>query len=150
MMNPPISDNIENNEENASYKNDPGFLAGFSSEVLQHFTDITNITAIPTLDGGGSEETVDKVFLPSYTEMFGLNNCEGDNEDGIAEGTALPKFTDNSSRIKYPAEGKYWMRSPAINNSCSLRYVDSGSYDEYDFYSAWGADLGPAPIIVLH
>jgi hypothetical protein len=80
-----------------SYANEPGFLAGFSADILQHFTDITNTTALCNADGGGSETTVDKVFLASYTEMgYGNNN-------GIAEGTHLSiryPAEDNNSRIK--------------------------------------------------
>ena len=55
-----------------TYASEPGFLAGFSANVLQHFTDITNTTFLHSVDRVGSETsetTVDKVFLPSYTEM---------------------------------------------------------------------------------
>ena len=105
-----------------AYADDPGFLAGFSPAVLQHFTDITNITAVPYDDGGGSETTEDKVFLPSYTEM----GCG--NTNGIAEGTALSKFTDNTSRKK---NDNYWMRSYYPPASVPVRIVNTyGSGDD--------------------
>ena len=93
--------------KSGTYANEPGFLAGFSDDVLQHFTDITNKTVLCDADGGGSETTIDRVFLASYTEMFGLNNS------GISEGSYLSvRYPDNNSRIKNGAFGWYLMRSP--------------------------------------
>ena len=135
-----------------AYAADPGFLVGFSSEVLQHFTEITNTTALCTADGGGSETTVDKVFLPSYTEM-GFGNNIGSNGE-IAEGIQLPKFTDSASRWKGNEGDSYWMRS---------LYIDNDKIFEYDTRVVWkikfgniyysdpnSGNTGIAPIIVLH
>ena len=109
----PTSDKVSGAD--GAYANAPGFLAGFSANVLQHFTDITNTTALCSLDGGGSETTFDKVFLPSYTEMSGNQN------NGIAEGAHLfIRYPDDESRLKNSANGIYWMRSPANNNSFSV------------------------------
>ena len=136
---PPTSGNVSSAD--GAYADAPGFLAGFSANVLQHFTDITNITALCNADGGGSETTVDKVFLPSRTEMgYGKIN-------GIAEGTHLSvKYPDIDSKIKNYQY--YWMRSTYdgsdtftmsyINNAG--RVFDDGAYCGY----------GIAPIIVLH
>ena len=132
----PTTDKVFNEDFDGSigaFADEPGFLAGFSAEVLQHFTDITNTTAIPKPDGGGSETTVDKVFLPSYTEMgFGTNN-------GIAEGAPL---SVSDSIIKSGADGYYWMRSPTTNDSCDLRKINEAginlqghAYDSRDRYS---------------
>ena len=110
---------------NGVYIDAPGFLAGFSSDVLQHFTDITNTTALCEVDGGGSETTVDKVFLPSVTEMF------GDTNNRVAEGSHLfIKYPSNDldSRIKTGAD-QYWMRSPKVDNS-SWRFC-------HQFTSVW-------------
>ena len=41
---PPTSDNVSG--EDGTYSDAPGFLAGFSSEVLQHSTDIINTTTL--------------------------------------------------------------------------------------------------------
>ena len=102
----PDTGNVSYNADGA-YADAPGFLTGFSDDVLQHFTDITNITALCMFDDGGSETTVDKVFLPSYTEMFGVTN------NGIAEGKHLYKFANGGSTLKNGGEhGWYWMRSP--------------------------------------
>jgi hypothetical protein len=115
--------------EAGAYADEPGFLAGFSADILQHFTDITNITAVPEIDGGGSDTTVDKVFLASYTEM-GFGEIEG-----IAEGSHLDKmFRDEDSRIKQLNGSKhdYWMRSPHIFTGNMVNYVDYLGYEIID------------------
>ena len=139
---PPTLDNVSG--EDGIYSDAPGFLAGFSSEVLQHFTDIINTTAL--CNEGGPETTIDKVFLPSYTEMGYGNN--GD----IAEGTHLSiKYTDNISRIKSSSSGEndnYWMRSPFVDSSRSVWFVNTAGRNRYDY--AYYGKYGIAPIIVLH
>ena len=148
---PPTSRNIYNGSDaDAAYADAPGFLAGFSANVLQHFTDITNIIALCTADGGGSEETVDKVFLPSYTEIgFGSNNK-------IAEGSHLSvRYPDDNSRIKRIADGIYsdgiyWTRSPytVIESSLVFCVLASGVSSDSSIMAFSGH--GIAPIIVLH
>ena len=136
---PPTSDNVSSAD--GAYADAPGFLAGFSADVLQHFTDITNITALCTADGGGSETTVDKVFLPSRTEMgYGKIN-------EIAEGTHLSvRYPDNASKIKNYKS--YWMRGPFyVSNTAFLLYVDNNGSSYYD--GAYNS-CGIAPIIVIH
>jgi hypothetical protein len=105
----------------AAYANEPGFLAGFSADVLQHFTDITNTTGLCEVDGDrgidSSETTVDKVFLASITEMKG---------GGTKEGKHLSvRYPDTDSRRKSIADhGCYWLRSP-------LYFIDSCSQVSY-------------------
>ena len=131
-----------------TYASEPGFLAGFSANVLQHFTDITNTTNLNNVDGGGTETTVDKVFLPSSTEM-GYGN--------LTEGTQLSKFTDEASRMKKLSSGQngaYWLRSIERSVDTELynvkriatisarpHFLNNPPYSGYD---------GIAPIIVLH
>ena len=140
---PPTSGNILNkNNSNGNYDNAPGFLAGFSGDVLQHFTDITNTTALCMFDEGTSETTIDKVFLPSYTEMgFGYNN-------GIAEGAPLYKFANGGSILKNGANSYYFMRSPKYSYSSILWVVDNEP--SAWFNDAYNGTIGIAPIIVLH
>ena len=134
-----------NSNSAGTYDGAPGFLAGFSADVLQHFTDITNITAKSKLDGSGSEETVDKVFLPSYTEMFGENNS------GISEGSYLSlRYTDVNSRKKTGANSWYWMRSPELDyTDYNTRIITSDGYED-DPDGPCDGNGGIAPIIVLH
>ena len=143
---PPTSDHIF--DSNGAYANDPGFLAGFSANVLQHFTDITNTTFLHSVDRVGSETsetTVDKVFLPSYTEMgYGNNN-------GIAEGA--PLFTDVNSIGKGTIDDEckeYWLRSNDNSETPNTYHVSwEGNDSLYTYPSAHGF-VGIAPIIVLH
>ena len=134
-----------------AYADAPGFLAGFSTDVLQHFTDITNITALHKVDNGGSsggsEETVDKVFLPSYTEM-GLGN-----NGNVAEGTHLSvRYPDDNSRRKFVtgAQGSYWLRSPDTDSNNVKRIITISGRPNYLSNKAYSGQDGIAPIIVLH
>lgn len=135
---PPTSDYVE--DSSGAYANDPGFLAGFSANVLQHFTEITNTTVLCTADGGGSETTVDKVFLPSYTEMgFGDYN-------GIAEGALL--FTLEESLGKSNNfNDSYLLRSNNITESHTIFSIHYTVGEQED--SPYGS-IGITPIIVLH
>ena len=147
---PPTTANVHG-EGNVAYADAPGFLAGFSADILQHFTDITNITALYKVDNGGadggSEETVDKVFLPSNTEMgFGSNNK-------IAEGSHLSvRYPDNNSRIKQwnGSNDVYYTRSPyyTMKSSLVLCVLPSGESSFSHIMASSGN--GIAPIIVLH
>ena len=142
---PPTSDHIYDSD--GAYAGDPGFLVGFSDEVIQHFTDITNTTLLHELDRVGSETsetTVDKVFLPSYTEMgFGNNN-------GIAEGA--PLFTDGYSIVKSTEYVYYWLRSNSSGETSTTYSHDCGGLgrDGLGNYPSYFGVIGIAPIIVLH
>ena len=142
----PTTDNVYRNA-NGAYADDPGFVAGFSKDVLKHFTDIENTTALCNGDGGGTETTVDKVFLPSCTEIgFGNNN-------GIAEGSKLPKFTDSNSRLKGNEGDCYWLRSLLVTNDMTpvdTRTVWYVQYGNNYYGNAYDGNFGIAPIIVLH
>ena len=126
-----------------TYASEPGFLAGFSEDVRQHFTDITNTTALHSVDGGGTETTVDKVFLPSFTEM-GLATGEGSH--------LSIRYPDANSRIKSGADGVYWTRSPyKAMYPQNVGFINpEGNSPNYTFFMGASADNGIAPIIVLH
>ena len=127
-----------------TYADEPGFLAGFSDDVLQHFTDITNKTVLYKDDGGGSETTVDKVFLPSNTEMGLENNSEGSH--------LSVRYPDNNSRIKQGngSDNIYYTRSPytIMKSSVVICVLQNGesSFSHLMAFSGYGI----APIIVLH
>ena len=126
-----------------TYASEPGFLAGFSANVLQHFTDITNTTNLNKVDGDGTETTVDKVFLPSYTEM-GLTTGEGSH--------LSIRYPDANSRIKSGEDGIYWTRSPyKVMYPQSVYYINAtGNNGSGAFYMSASTNYGIAPIIVLH
>ena len=146
---PPTTANVHGDETtDAAYADAPGFLAGFSANVLQHFTDITNITALYKVDNGGadggSEETVDKVFLPSSTEMGLENNSEGSH--------LSIRYPDNNSRIKQwnGSNDVYYTRSPYafMKSSLVLCVYPNGESSLSHIMASSGN--GIAPIIVLH
>jgi hypothetical protein len=139
---PPDIVNVNDNEA-AAYANDPGFLRGFSADILQHFTDITNITTLPIIDGGDLETTTDKVFLASYTEMFDYDN------NNVAEGIFLNiRYQDEMSTSKSGADGLYWMRSPESDIPCAGMMVNE--YGRSGFFDVGHTKIGIAPLIVLH
>ena len=139
----PTSGNLSGAD--TAYADAPGFLAGFSANVLQHFTDITNTTALHTSDGGGFETTVDKVFLPSFTEM-GLATGEGSH--------LSIRYPDANSRIKQwnGSDDYYWTRSPyRAMYPQNVGFINAeGNSPNYTFFTGASADYGIAPIIVLH
>ena len=100
--------------------------------------DTTVTVAKNTVTDGGSYETVTaKMHLPSTTEV-GLAN-----ENGIAEGSKLALFSDNTSRLAYPtaecvsnsdytssnfntsSSWYWWLRTPYSGYSCHVRIVNS-------------------------
>lgn len=81
-----------------AYENTPGFLSGFEQEFIDEILLTSNVTSIPSTDGGGTEIVKDKVYLPSVTEL-GL-----DNPDGVEEGERWGLFRDNISRVAYPTD----------------------------------------------
>ena len=145
---PPIAANVSVaanvSDATGAYADAPGFLAGFSADVLQHFTDITNTTNLNNVDGGGTETTVDKVFLPSSTEM-GYGN--------LTEGSQLPKFTDEASRKKNIINGgqdAHWLRSIDTESYSVKRIANIGNRPHFLNNPAYDGNTGIAPIIVLH
>ena len=89
-----------------------GFMADLPADFLSAVAPARLTTALSNADGGGSVETVDRFWLPSRTEIFGVLN------GGIAEGTQMTKYIDatDADRIKYEASGSarsWWLRSPS-------------------------------------
>ena len=143
----PTSGNVSSAD--SAYADAPGFLAGFSDDLLQHFTDITNITALHSVDGGVTETTVDKVFLPSYTEMGFVNS------NGTAEGSHLSvRYPNANSRIKQwnGSADIYWTRSPyRVKSSAYVYFINAeGNNGSGTSYTSATSNFGIAPIIVLH
>ena len=132
------------------YDDEPGFLSNFSSDELGGILDTTLTVAKNTVtDGGGSEVVTDKVFLLSNTEV-GLAN-----ENSIVEGSLLPLFSNDASRIaKLTQQGVtntkstskpatvnawyWWLRTPRATVSRFVRYVhSSGTLDHSVAYNGY-------------
>lgn len=134
---PPNNGNVWSNYN--EYDGEAGFLTNFSRQFRETLITVTKRVAKNTAtDGGGYEDTTQKVFLLSNTEV-GLAN-----ENNIAEGSIYALFQTASNRIAYPtteavtkseykdsglAAGKpwwWWLRTPAASASYSARGVRTG------------------------
>ena len=133
---PPNNANVWSNYN--EYEAEAGFLSFFEADFRNALLNDTITVAKSSTDGGGSEQITRKVRLLTETEV-GLGN-----ENGIAEGTKWPLFTDNNSRLAYPtaeAVSKseytssglnasspwyYWLLTPNAGNAYNVRNGDSG------------------------
>lgn len=152
----PSSGNVNDNP----YDGQSGFLTDFSAQMKAALLDTTLTVAKATVDGGGSESVVDKVFLLSKQEV-GLGS-----ENSIAEGSLIALFSsDSSSRLCKPTANAvsnsiytssnlsasqnwwWWLRSPYSSNSNRVRIVDT---DGTSFGSvAYNGSLGVRPALNL-
>lgn len=112
---PPSAEYVSTN----AYDAEKGFCTNLSSKFLSKVKTTTITTAIPTCDGGGSENISCKFFLPSLMEV-GLGQ-----ENGISEGSQFPLFTDNASRIiEFGGASREWeLRTPSSNNGYDFRHI---------------------------
>ena len=145
----PSSGNVNANP----YDGQSGFLTDFSAQMKAALLDTTLTVAKATVDGGGSESVVDKVFLLSKQEV-GLGS-----ENSIAEGSLLALFSsDKSSRLCKPTANavsnstytdsnlsasqnwQWWLRSPYSSYSSSVRFVytSGSSGDSSAFHGRYG------------
>lgn len=130
-----------------------GFLNGLDAEFKKLIGTCNKITALNTITGGGgSVQSVEKMFLLSRTEVM------GGNENSISEGTPYEYYKrlvggsvvtgECANRIKYNGTTPYWwwLRDPYSGNSCYARGVSSpgGIYINSAYYS-----YGVAPACIL-
>ena len=100
-----------------------GFMADLPADFLSAVAPARLVTALPNADGGGSVETVDRFWLPSRTEIFGVLN------GGIAEGMQMTKYIDatDANRIKYNAAGNsasWYLRSVNTSQPHYVAFVE--------------------------
>lgn len=132
-----------------------GFLFGVDPEFVSVLGEVKKVTALNNVsDGGGSEETDEKVFLISSTEAYMGNEIAG------GEGKAYAYYSNYSdlaaagtgadtNRIKYRAgAAKYWrLRSPHVITANSTRYVyPSGALNGNVATLSYG--VAPACVII--
>ena len=89
---PPSNANVWSNYN--EYDGEAGFLAGFSANFLAALLNTTHTVGKASVDGGGTETCVDKIFFMSSTEA-GLT---GD----VTCGSKLALFTNDASRQAKP------------------------------------------------
>lgn len=154
---PPNNANVWSNYN--EYEAEAGFLNGFEQDFRDALLNDTITVAKSSTDGGGSEQITRKVRLLTRTEVF------GDTENGTAEGTKWPIFTDNNSRLAYPtaeavSKSEYktsslsssqpwwwWLLTPYAGYAFYVRFVysDGSLY----WYYAYLGDGGVRPALFL-
>ena len=99
---------------------------------------------VQTMDGERLESE-DKLWLPSFTEMFGKEGAE-DWAPADTDETQLELFSTERSRVKErPGSGTwwYWLRSPYGSDSTNFCYVNSNGYANCNNAdSAYGVAFG--------
>lgn len=132
-----------------------GFLFGVDPEFVSVLGKVKKVTALNTVsDGGGSEETDEKVFLISRTEAYMGNEVAGGEGKAYAfyanySDLAAPGTGKDTNRIKYRAgAAKYWwLRSPHVGDALYVRLVSpSGELSNYYATNTFG--VAPACVII--
>lgn len=154
---PPDNANVWSNYN--EYQAEAGFLSFFEADFRIALLNDTITVAKSNTDGGGSEQITRKVRLLTMTEV-GLGN-----ENGIAEGTKWPLFTDNNSRLAYPtaeavSKSEYtssslnasspwwwWLLTPNAGDANNVRSVYSDGCLRSG--SAWNGSGGVRPALFL-
>ena len=154
---PPNNANVWSNYN--EYEAEAGFLNGFEQDFRDALLNDTITVAKSSTDGGGSEQITRKVRLLTRTEVF------GDTENGTAEGTKWPIFTDNNSRLAYPtaeavSKSEYktsslsssqpwwwWLLTPDAGYADNVRDVSSGG--SLSWYAAYLGHSGVRPALFL-
>ena len=154
---PPSSANVWDNVN--PYDTWAGFLAMLDDDFVAALMTTTLTVAKNTVTDGGSYETFTaKMFLASTTEV-GLAN-----ENGIAEGSKLALFSDNTSRLAYCTQAAidksnygsdpttsqawyWWLRTPYSSNASLVRRVYS--VGTLDYGIAYSGDIGVRPLCNL-
>lgn len=146
---PPSNANVWSNYN--EYDGEAGFLAGFSANFLAALLNTTHTVGKASVDGGGTETCVDKIFFMSSTEA-GLT---GD----VTCGSKLALFTNDASRQAKPTAEcvskseytnssfnansfwYYWLCDAYASYSYLVRYVDSSGALSWDgaYYGLRGA-----------
>lgn len=78
---------------------------------------------------GGSEfESVDKIWAPSYTELFGTDR--GTDQTGDVGDVQFEFFKSKKNRIKFFKDdvNSWWLRSPYATNSTTFWLVNFSGY----------------------
>lgn len=138
---PPSNANVWNNYN--EYDAEAGFLAGFSTNFVAALLSTTHTVGKASVDGGGTESCVDKIFFATCTEV-GLS---GD----VTAGSKLALFGNDASRLAYPtaeavSKSEYtssslsaskpwwwWLADAYASNSYYVRYVYSSGALGYNY-----------------
>ena len=100
-----------------------GFLYGMDADFLAVVGTVTKRTIINNKIGGGYDELTERFFLPSRSELYGLNQSNPIEGEAYAyygvgySSLSVPGTGADSNRIRYKTESEggtasgYWLRS---------------------------------------
>lgn len=153
----PNAANVHATHGNA-YDTERGFLANFSANFRNAMLATNLGVARNTVTDGGGHETVSDLFFNASNTEVGLAN-----ENNIAEGTRLPIFSDNNSRLAFQTQQAinasqatttaignawhWWLRTPLAANSLNVRLVHSSG--DLSASNAWNGSIGLRPLCNL-
>lgn len=155
---PPTRNLVSGNTE---YANHHGFLKFFEGWEIDAIDDSTVMTALPDCEVGLENERLDvitrKVFLPSYTNLYGgtiRNMSEGDyweyfkneiNTDRAAMPTAYAvEYSNVDEEVEHDENWYYWLRSPVADDGYSVRCVGRGGDCNYCYANDGVLGVRPA------
>ena len=121
-----------------------GFMHRLDADFLAVLGESVQTTALNTLcDGGGSEQTHDKIFLVSRSQVFDTL------ENNINEGEQYPYYSIEANRVKYlNSTASAWrLRTPVTNYTHSVR-ITSNSGTLSSSYAQSGGYVAPAVTII--
>lgn len=136
--------------------NTAGFLYGMDPDFVSVLGRVKKRTVLNTVsDGGGYEDSVEKVFSLSRSEVY------AGKENNIDEGGPYDYFKDfsdfsapstgkDTNRIKYRNDAaEYWgLRSPGTGVACHVRFIDpSGELNSSP--ATYSRGVAPACCIIL-
>ena len=129
------------------YDTEAGFLTNFSKGFKKALMEVSKLSVVPSVDGGGSETVTSKVFIPSTTEV-GFPN-----ENNTAEGSIYSIYNTASNRIKnWQSSAKWWwLRTPYYSLSFCTRDVESNgtTNNNNNYYNSVYSDFGIAPALCI-
>lgn len=91
-------------------------------------------------------ESTDKIWAPSYTEVFGTDR--GTDLTGDVGDVQFEFFKSKKNRIKFFKDdvNSWWLRSPSAANSISFWFANGNGYMSY--YSAY-TSYGVCPCFII-
>lgn len=159
---PPTRDLVSGNTE---YAHHHGFLRFFEGWEVDAIDDSVVMTALPDCEVALEDERLDiitrKVFLPSYTNLYGKtirNVSEGDYWEYFKNGintdrTAIPtdyavEYSNVDAGVEDDENWYYLLRSPSADNGYCVRYVNRDG--DFDYCCAVSGILGVRPALKIN
>ena len=138
---------LNTNEVIPQYDTRKGFLYGFDDDLLRVTSLVAKVTARRNESGGKSKYTVDRFFLPSRIELYGIGQdqsietyktCEG----SIFKSTDLTVDTSKIYCTKDINDILSCVSPTGEENPCQLGWYEVKSY--YDYYSQFSSNSNPS------